>query len=220
MLGPDQALLVLADEPEERAVPIAVGRDQGIAIYLGREERQTPRPMTHDLLVSMLRALDAGIERVTMTELRENTYYAEILLRRDGQEHRIDARPSDAIALAVRMDVPIFVAPDLLRPLGDSEGTPAVVSDYGRHLGLTVQELERDLAAFLGAEEVTGVLVASVAAGGPAALAGLRRGDILRSIDGRPTGSLSAYRAALESIEEVSRFAIWREGKRLTLVTR
>jgi bifunctional DNase/RNase len=115
MVGPDQALLLLADEKEERAVPMAVGRNQGIAIALGQEGTPTPRPMTHDLLVHILKALGASVDRITVTELKQDTYYAEIALRTAEDAYQIDARPSDAIALAVRLDAPMFASAGLLR---------------------------------------------------------------------------------------------------------
>ena len=125
-VGPDQVLLFLADEKEEKAVPISVGRDQGLAIFLGRERAQTPRPMTHDLIVEILKDLDARVEKVTITELKEDTYYSEITLRSGKTLHAIDARPSDAIALAVRLDTPIFAAPGLLRLPPGPEKPPSV----------------------------------------------------------------------------------------------
>lgn len=218
MVSPEQVLLLLADDSEERAVPIAVGRDQGIAIYLGKAKAPTPRPMTHDLLVQILRELDVEVERVTVTELREDTYYAEIDLRSAQTAHAIDSRPSDAIALAVRIDAPIFASPALLRPFGQ-DGEPDMVARQGRHLGLSVQELDEDLAESLGASGVPGVLVASVGAQSPAADAGLRRGDILREIDGQPTRDLIAYRRVIETVGETARFSVWRDGARLILVT-
>ncbi len=216
MVGPDQVMLLLADEKEERAVPIAVGRDQGIAIYLGKEGAETPRPMTHDLLVQILKTLKASVERITVTELRQNTYYAEIALRSDRSLHHIDARPSDAIALAVRLAAPMFAASDLLRPLAGS-GRPGLETEADRRLGLSVQELDADLAESLGAPGVLGVLVASVAAGGEAEKAGLRRGDIIREIDGEPVPDLDAYRAATRKTERSATFSVWRDGKTILL---
>ncbi len=141
MVGPEQVVLFLADEKEERAVPMAVGRDQGVAIYLGKERAQTPRPMTHDLVVEILKALGAGVDRVTVTEVRQETYYAEIALRSGKSVQPIDARPSDAIALAVRLDAPIFAAPDLLRPLS-AAGRPATTAEIDRRLGPGVDAQE------------------------------------------------------------------------------
>lgn len=207
--GPDQVLLILADESEQKAVPIAVGRDQGIAIYLGKTKTETARPMTHDLLAAMLGALGAVIERITVTDLKGDVYFAEISLRSGGKVHPIDARPSDAIALAVRLDAPMFSAPSLLKSLdgSDPEGTIHAL----RHLGLTVQELDPDLAESLGAAEIDGVLVASVAKGGPADRAGLRRGDILEALDGHPVPHLAEFRGTIG--QEVKSFTIWRDGE-------
>lgn len=215
LVGPEQVMLLLADAGEERALPISVGRDQGLAIYMGREKTATPRPMTHDLLVTVLRTLEAEVDRITVTALRKDTYYAEIALRAGDHRHTIDARPSDAIALAVRLEAPIYSAPQLLRPIGDlGRRAPATRAD-GR-IGVTVQPLDPDLAEVLGASGVEGVLVASVLEAGPAARAGLRRGDIIRRVDGVPTGTLEAYRAATDG-GRPREFAIWREGRALVL---
>ena len=74
----------------------------------------TPRPMTHDLVTEILSQLDAQVVRITVTELRENTFFAEITVQQDGSEIQIDSRPSDAIALAIRADAPIFAADDVI----------------------------------------------------------------------------------------------------------
>lgn len=217
MAGPEQAVLLLADEDERRAVPIAIGRDQGIAIYLGKERASTPRPMTHDLMVRMLSALKADIEQVIITELKESTYYAEIVIRSGRKTLRIDARPSDAIALAVRVDAPIAAAAWLLTAL-EEEDAPSMIARDGRSLGLSVQALEDDLAGYLGATGIAGVLVASVVSDSAAALAGLLRGDILRRLDGHDTGDLEAYRSAVGKAGEAPSFDIWRDGEQITLV--
>jgi len=215
----DQVLLLLADEKEQRVVPIAVGRDQGLAIYLGREKTATPRPMTHDLLVRILKTLKATVERITVTELRQETYISEIALRDGRTLHRIDARPSDAIALAVRLDTPIYAAPGLLRSLGEA-APPGLDARLDHRLGLTVQSLDADLAESLGASGVAGVLVASVAAGGAAEKAGLKRGDIIREVDGRPTVDPDAYGAAVERADGARQLSVWRDGRNLTLALR
>ena len=217
MVAPEQALLVLADEEGRRAVPIAVGRDQGLAIYLGQEKTPTPRPMTHDLIVQILDTLGVDVEKVIITDLREGTYFAEIALKDGRKRHRIDARPSDAIAIAVRLDVPILASPDLLTPI-DGDGPPGDMVAGGRRFGLTVQELDADLAEFLGATGVPGVLVASVVADSPAEISGLRRGDILQSLDGRPTNDLNAYLDAIGMASRFPSFDVWRDGEQLTLV--
>jgi bifunctional DNase/RNase len=220
IVGEDQALLILADEEERRAVPIAVGKDQGLAIYLGQEKTPTPRPMTHDLMVQILETLEVKVEQVLVTELRDGTYFSEIAIRNGRKRHRIDARPSDAIALAVRLDVPILASPDLLVPIEGESEPPADVAEGGRRFGITVQDLDADLAEYLGATGVPGVMVASVADDSPAGTAGLLRGDILQRLDGRSTATLAEFREAAEMASEHPTFDVWRDGEKLTLVRR
>ncbi len=208
--GPDQVLLLLADESEQRAVPIAVGRDQGIAIYLGKTKAETTRPLTHDLLATILGVVGAVVEKITVTDLKDDVYFAEIALRAGGKLHPIDARPSDAIALAVRLNAPMYSVATLLRPIGGPE-SPGTTLHADTRLGLTVQELDPDLAESLGAAEVEGVLVASVAKDGRAERAGVRRGDIVQELDGHPVPRLSVYLEATGA--EVKSFTVWREGR-------
>ena len=212
--GPDQVLLLLADEGEQRAVPIAVGRDQGIAIYLGKMKAETARPLTHDLLATILGVVGAVVEKITVTDLKDDVYFAEIALRAGGKIHPIDARPSDAIALAVRLGAPMYSSPSLLKPIGGTE-SPESTMHADKRLGLTVQELDADLAESLGAADVRGVLVASVAKGGSAERAGVRRGDIVQELDGRPVAGLPAYLEAAGA--DIKSFTIWRDGRTTTL---
>lgn len=108
-LAAGQYRVVLQDKTSGRVLSIWVGHFEGSSIALGLEEVWTPRPMTHDLMVNMLKNLNAQVERVIITDLKENTFYAVICLRMNGTEMSIDSRPSDAIALAVRIKCPILV---------------------------------------------------------------------------------------------------------------
>ncbi len=103
-------MIVLKDIAGDGVLPIWVGIFEANAIALEIEKSATPRPMTHDLLRNVLRSFDAHITRVVVSELREDTFYAVIWMERDGQVLSIDARPSDALALAMRADCPIFVS--------------------------------------------------------------------------------------------------------------
>lgn len=120
-----QRILVLAEVDGERRLPIWVGAPEGDALALRLTRETTPRPMTSDLLVAILRATGARVEKVAVTALREKTYYAAITLAIDGRSEEVDARPSDALNLAVRVGAPIFVAEDILAenalPPGDLE---------------------------------------------------------------------------------------------------
>jgi bifunctional DNase/RNase len=105
-----QYKVVLQDKHSGRILLIWVGHFEGSAIALGLEESWTPRPMTHDLIVSIIQSLNAHIDRVIITDLKNNTFYAAIRLVSDGKEMVVDSRPSDAIAIAIRQKSPIFVS--------------------------------------------------------------------------------------------------------------
>jgi bifunctional DNase/RNase len=102
-------IIILRDQEGQRILPIWVGVFEANAIALQIENVQTPRPMTHDLLKNIIDDLSAQVERIVVTELKENTFYALIHLRTNGHSIEVDARPSDAIALALRTRSPIFV---------------------------------------------------------------------------------------------------------------
>lgn len=107
-------IIILKDPNSESVLPIWVGLFEANAIALQLENVSTPRPMTHDLLNNILNRLEAKVTRVTITDLKDNTFYAVILMTLHGGEVSIDSRPSDAIALALRADAPIFVEEDVI----------------------------------------------------------------------------------------------------------
>jgi bifunctional DNase/RNase len=102
-------IIILRDEDGQRLLPIWVGVFEANAIALQIENVQTPRPMTHDLLRNVISDLEAEVQRIVVCELKDNTFYATIHLRSGGRTLTVDARPSDAIALALRTRSPIFV---------------------------------------------------------------------------------------------------------------
>jgi bifunctional DNase/RNase len=102
-------IVILKDKEGDRVLPIWVGVFEANAIALQIENISTPRPMTHDLLKNILTEIEAEVQRIVVSDLRDNTFYAMIYLDRDGETIAIDARPSDAIALALRTRAPIFV---------------------------------------------------------------------------------------------------------------
>jgi uncharacterized protein len=102
-------IIVLRDEDGQRVLPIWVGHAEANAIALQLENIQTPRPMTHDLLKNVIQDLQAAVERIVVCDLKDNTFYALIHLQTAGGPVAIDARPSDAIALALRTRAPILV---------------------------------------------------------------------------------------------------------------
>ncbi|HKI23275.1 MAG TPA: bifunctional nuclease family protein [Gaiellaceae bacterium] len=105
-----QPIVLLKTADGNRFLPIWIGHPEAAAILMKLQGASTPRPMTHDLLTDVLDQLDCEVVRITVTELRENTFYASITVQQNGSEIEIDSRPSDAIAIAVRSDAPIFAA--------------------------------------------------------------------------------------------------------------
>lgn len=111
MLDPSSnvPIVILRDEESDVFLPIWIGIFEANAIALRIEGVEPPRPMTHDLLLASLRTLGAAIERIVISDLKESTFFAIIHLDRAGEKMTIDSRPSDAIALALRAEAPIFV---------------------------------------------------------------------------------------------------------------
>jgi bifunctional DNase/RNase len=130
-------IVILKDVGSANVLPIWVGIYEANAIALEIEKVSTPRPMTHDLIKTLLVGLDAGIQKVVVNELRDDTFFAVIWVQRNGELISVDSRPSDALALALRLDCPIFVDDSVLK----SSRLSNAVSEKGS----TNQELRRML---------------------------------------------------------------------------
>ncbi|MBN2554733.1 MAG: bifunctional nuclease family protein [Anaerolineales bacterium] len=113
-----QRVVILKEVGSDRFLPIWIGPYEAEAITIRLQEMEVIRPLTHDLLRSVIRNLQASVLRVVINELRDDVFYARIILDRDGEQIEIDSRPSDAIALAVRANVPIFVTETVLKEAG------------------------------------------------------------------------------------------------------
>jgi uncharacterized protein len=109
-----QPIVLLKTADDDKFLPIWIGHNEAAAILMKLQGATAPRPMTHDLLNDVISELQGEIVKVTVTELRENTYYARITIVQNGREVEIDSRPSDAIALAVRCDAQIFATEDVV----------------------------------------------------------------------------------------------------------
>src|ERR1700751_823293 len=105
-----QPIVLLKTAEGNKFLPSGIGHPEAAAILMKLQSQAPPRPMTHDLVSDRLEQLGAQIVKITVTELRENTFYAQITVQQDGSEIEIDSRPSDAIALAIRAEAPIFAA--------------------------------------------------------------------------------------------------------------
>jgi bifunctional DNase/RNase len=122
-------IIILRDEEEKRSLPIWVGIFEANAIALELEKIPTPRPMTHDLIKNILESVEAKVEKIVVNDLRDNTFFALIHLRLGEEEITVDSRPSDAIALALRVGAPIFVEEDVVRRAKSVEVAPKESDD-------------------------------------------------------------------------------------------
>jgi bifunctional DNase/RNase len=204
-------VVLLEDKAHSVALPIWIGPAEAHAIASRLEGIESPRPLTHDLMKTVMERVGVGLQRVVIHELRDNTYYASLVLLWDGDEVEIDSRPSDAIALAVRFGQPIFVNRALLEgqtALNLRQGGSATLSVAG----VTVQGLSNELAEYFDLPVGQGVVVAEVSG---AAADGLRRGDIILEVDGDPVRTPADFRAKLEGHAGDADLSVQRDGARL-----
>jgi bifunctional DNase/RNase len=129
----NQPIIILRDESGGRQLPIWVGLAEANAIALQMENVATPRPMTHDLLRNVIEDLDGRVQQVVVTDLKDNTFFALIHLDVRGETVTVDARPSDAIALALRTRSPIFVEESVIEGARDVESPPERMDDERLH---------------------------------------------------------------------------------------
>lgn len=115
-------VIVLQEKKGEKTLPIWIGLFEAQAIALALENIKPPRPLTHDLAKSLIEKLRGKVDRVVINDLRNNTFYARIIMRQNGENFQIDSRPSDAIALALRLKVPIFIEEMVLNKAASSSG--------------------------------------------------------------------------------------------------
>jgi len=207
-------VILLEDTERGIALPIWIGpaEAQAIAAHLAGEP--APRPLTHDLVKTAFERLGVGVRRVVIRALRDNTYLADLVLERDGEELVIDSRPSDAIALAVRFGQPIFVERALFQRQAVVEVRGGGDGDVLAVDGVTVQGLSAALASAFDLPAGRGVLVSDVATG---AGGGLRRGDVVLEVDGEPVQDAADFRRKLRTGGGRAALGVQRDGERLEL---
>ena len=208
--------IVLLREPQSGSlVPIWIGSAEAQAIALSLHGVIPPRPMTHDLMESLISALNAEVEEVVVTDLRNNTYYGLVRLRVNGEKKTrdVDSRPSDALALALRTGAPIRVARKILASSPEfefiaPEGPNQVVQALGMAVVVATPTLRKEFK--LG--DRSGVVVTTVA--GLAREKGVRRGDLIVEVNGKPIEDPGAFLEAVRATKPPAqvRITYWRDG--------
>ena len=147
-------VLLREHDAPHRVLPISIGAPEAIAIGLALDHEVPPRPLTHDLLATFVHDLDARVDHVEVTELRDGTFHAELTVEGPTGERRLDSRPSDAIALALRVDAPVFVSEDVLDEAGailavvTDEDTIEVEVDSDAEVEVDQETIEAEVARF------------------------------------------------------------------------
>ncbi len=213
-------VVVLETIPDKKILPIWIDVPEARAIALELEQVTMPRPLTHDLIRNILQGVGATLRRVTITDLRNNTYFAVLSLAFKGQEQQIDARPSDAIAVALRMKAPIYVSTRVLATAKPSPGLAGRADQTQKKLGIQTQDLTEELAALFQIGAQRGVLVAEVTPGGAAMTAGIQRGDIITKADDKPVQTANELEALLRAakLSRQIKLEVMKKGKPTTLV--
>lgn len=208
-------VVILQDADKKKAMPIWVGLFEAQAIALELQGTSPPRPLTHDLMKTILDQVGVTFEKVVVNELKGSTYYAHIHLTSAGKPLEVDSRPSDAIALALRFHRPIFVARELFDtalPLG-APGSHAQQASV-KISGVTVQDLTAELANYFNLPGTKGVLVADVDA--ESGTDSLQRGDIIVAVEGKSIENIADLRDKLgrEKGQAVT-LRVQRQGKEM-----
>jgi bifunctional DNase/RNase len=152
-----QRVVILKEKMSDRYLPIWIGPAEADAIAVKLQGVAVPRPLTHDLLSSVIDTLGAGVNSIIVNDLKNDTFYAKVILDMDGKQVEVDSRPSDALALAVRTGVPIFADEAVLDKAGillDAEtGKPMPIFEEGEEAAgkegkVTDEEMKRKMSAF------------------------------------------------------------------------
>ena len=189
-------VVLLADKEEKKALPIWIGLLEANAIDKELRNDASPRPMTHDLLYSILTQAHVKVKEVRIVDIKNNTYYATLFLIINKGTVEVDARPSDAIVIALKSKTPIFVSSKILDEHGIALAKKSTLSE---RFGIRIQELTPALASYFNFKGQKGVLVAEVLPGGVSESSGIKAGDIITKANSKEVGTVEEFQEILAS---------------------
>jgi bifunctional DNase/RNase len=205
-------VVLLTDKEGKKALPIWIGLLEGNAIDKELKNITSPRPMTHDLLHSILTQVHVKVKEVKIVDLKDHTYFATLFLKLNKGVIEVDARPSDAIILALKSKIPILVSTKIL----DEQGIALTQkNNFGERYGIRIQELTSDLASHFNFKGKKGVLVSEVLSSSISEVSGIKAGDIVTKINSKEVGSVQEFEEMFDTIKtgDLLRILFFREDK-------
>ncbi|NWG02324.1 MAG: bifunctional nuclease family protein [Syntrophaceae bacterium] len=205
-------VVFLADKEEKKVLPIWIGLLEANAIDKELKNITSPRPMTHDLLHSILTQAQVKVKEIKIVDLKDHTYYATLYLKLTKGVIEVDARPSDAIILALKSKVPIFVSAKIV---DEQAILLPPKSAFGERYGMRIQELTPSLASHFHFKGKKGVLVAEVLPGSVSETSGIKAGDVLTQVNSKEMEGVQDFEEIFDSLEAGDKVKIFlfREGK-------
>ena len=208
-------VVMLADPDEERALIIWIGFFEARAMHSEIKGDAPLRPLTHDLLKQIIQKSDGTFHHIVITQLKDNIFYANIVIKRGNDFVDIDARPSDSIVMALKFKAPIYVSKDLFNKMAVSIKQKTQIEDQ---YGLTLQDITPSLAKYLSYGSDRGVLVSDVQKGSRAEKDGIETGDILVEIDGHPIIDTLSFKDTLAKIKTSVKAKIFRKSEYISII--
>ena len=207
-------VVILVDKDGKKAVPIWIGTQEAVAIDRELKNSTSPRPMTHDLLHSILSKMQVKVKEVRIVGLKNNTYYASLFLASAKEVFEVDARPSDSIILALKSKAPIYVSPRIIEEQGVALNAENV---FGERNGVRVQELTPALASQFNFKGQKGVLVAEVVRGSASESSGIKAGDIITRVNSKDVGNVREFEEAFDTAKKKGAvgLSVFRDGRSL-----
>ena len=206
-------VVTLSDPDKKRALFIWIGSSEARAIYAELQGIKHFRPLTHDLLASVIKRFKGEVDRIVISHAKENIFYASIMIEKAGSLVEIDARPSDSLVVALKFEAPVFVSKTLFERMAlPMEEKAQIKGEYG----LALQELTPELAEYLSFSLKGGVLVSGMRKGSQAAKDGLEAGDIIVDVGGQIIENILSMKKAFAETKSPVKARIFRNSRFLT----
>ncbi len=206
-------VVTLSDPDKKRALFIWIGPSEARAIHAELQGIKHFRPLTHDLLASVINEYNGEVDRIVITHAKENVFYATIMIEKDGKLVEIDARPSDSLVVALKFEAPVFVSKTLFERMSLPMEEKAEIED---EYGLALQELTPELAEYLSFSLKRGVMVSGIRKGSQAAKDGLETGDIIVDVGGQIIENVLSLKKAFAETKTPVKARIFRNSRFLT----